>query len=58
MAFGSLRGTLSVAQNSITNPTSATGSVAVSVGDLVYVVGCSQGALTWGATPTDNLGNT
>jgi hypothetical protein len=46
MAFGNLRGTLQVAANSITNPTNATGSVAVSIGDLVYVVVGEQTSLT------------
>jgi hypothetical protein len=46
MAFGDIRGTLSVAAASITNPTILTGSAAVSVGDLVYVVVGEQTALT------------
>lgn len=58
MAQGDLKGTLSIAQNSITNPTSATGSVAVSVGDLVRVVAVEQGNTQHWGTCTDNLGNT
>lgn len=57
MAFGDVRGTLSGAGGSIPNPASATGSVAVSVGDLVFVVIAQQTNLTGGAC-TDNLGHT
>jgi hypothetical protein len=57
MAFGSLRGTLTVALNSITNPTSAVGSVSVSVGDLIVAVMCQQTALTVTGV-TDGLGHT
>lgn len=57
MAFGGLRGTLAGNATSITNPFSATGSVAVSVGDLVYAVLCEQTSLTVTAV-SDNLGNT
>jgi len=46
MAFGDLKGSLSVAANSITNPTNLAGSVAVSVNDLVYVAVGEQTALT------------
>ncbi len=59
MAFGDLKGgvtAISVAANSITNPTDAVGSVAVVVGDLVFVVVGEQTTLTAG-TVTDNLGN-
>lgn len=57
MAFGDLKGTLTGTAASITNPMPATGSVSVSVGDLVYVVISQQTNLTAGTT-TDNLGNT
>ncbi len=60
MAFGDLKGgvtAISVAANSITNPTDAVGSVAVVVGDLVFVVVGEQTTLT-ATTVTDNLGNT
>lgn len=57
MAFGALRGTLSVAAASITNPTNATGSVAVSVGDLIWVLVAERANLTVTGV-TDNLGNT
>ena len=46
MAFGDIRGTLQVAANSITNPTNLAGSVAVQVGDLVFVAVGEQTALT------------
>ncbi len=57
MAFGALRGTLSGAANSITNPFSATGSVAVVRGDLIFAVLGEQTSVTVTAV-TDNLGNT
>ncbi len=57
MAFGALKGTLTVSLASITNPTSAVGSVSVSVGDLVFAVLNQQTALTVTAW-ADNLGNT
>lgn len=57
MAQGDLLGTFSVASNDITNPFVATGSVAVSVGDLVYCVLGEVLSLTVTAV-TDNLGNT
>src|SRR5687767_1058080 len=57
MAFGDVLGTFSVAANSITNPTDATGTATVAVGDLVYCVLVQQTALTVTAV-TDNLGNT
>lgn len=46
MAFGALKGTLRGFAASITNPFSATGSVAVSVGDLIVGVLAQQTALT------------
>ena len=57
MAQGDLRGTLKGTANSITNPFNATGSVVVSVGDLVYAAFAEQNTFT-GTTVTDNLGNT
>jgi hypothetical protein len=57
MAQGDLRGALTGTANSITNPFNATGSVVVSVGDLVYAVFAEQTLFT-GTTVTDNLGNT
>jgi len=42
MAFGALLGTLTGNAISITNPFSATGSVVVSVGDLVVAVIAQQ----------------
>jgi hypothetical protein len=58
MAFGGLRGTLEVASGSITNPTSAVGSVAgVVAGDLVVCTLSQQIALTV-TDVDDNLGNT
>lgn len=57
MAFGDLLGTLQAAANSITNPFNATGSVTVSVGDLVYCLVVEQTSLTVTGV-TDNLGNT
>jgi hypothetical protein len=57
MAFGDLKGTLVGNAASITNPFSATGSVAVSVGDLVYTVIGEVSDLTVTAC-SDNLGNT
>jgi len=56
MAQGDLLGTLSANTSDITNPFPATGSVAVSVGDLVYVVIGEASNLTVTAV-TDNLGN-
>src|SRR3990167_9155524 len=56
MAFGGLKGTLSKAANSITNPTDATGSVVVAIGDLVYAVVGEQIGVTATAV-TDDLGN-
>lgn len=46
MAFGAVRGTLTGGANSITNPQTATGSVSVSVGDLVVAVIAQQTSLT------------
>lgn len=57
MAQGDLRGTLTASVNSVTNPTVATGSVAVSIGDLVFVTMSQQTNLT-ASSCTDNLGNT
>lgn len=57
MPTGAVKGTLVVSANSITNPTSAVGSVVVAIGDLVYFVLAEQTALTV-TTVTDNLGNT
>ena len=57
MAFGDLRGTLVGNGNSVTNPSDLIGSVAVSVGDLVYVVFGQQTGLTASGV-TDDLGNT
>ncbi len=59
MAFGDLKGgvtAISVAANSITNPTDAVGSVAVALGDLIFVVVGEQTSVT-ATTVTDNLGN-
>lgn len=58
MAKGDLRGTLTGSVNSVTNPTVASGSVAVSVGDLVFGTMSQQTNLTAAGTVTDNLGNT
>jgi hypothetical protein len=57
MAFGDLRGTLDSTGSSIANPETITGSVAVSIGDLVFVTFAQQTALTVG-TMTDDLGHT
>src|SRR5258707_148904 len=57
MAFGDVRGTLNGAGVSTTNPSDATGSVSVSVGDLIVAVFGEQVALGVTAA-TDNLGNT
>lgn len=61
MAFGDVKGTLTGGNNSIPATFSATGSVSVSVGDLVFGVVGQQTNLTAGAgstNPSDNLGNT
>lgn len=58
MAAGDVKGTLTVSLASITNPTDATGSVSVAVGDLVFGVIAQQTNLTASGTVTDNLGNT
>lgn len=58
MAQGDLRGTLTGSAASIPNPFSATGSVAVSVGDLIFGTVSQQTNLTATDTVTDNLGNT
>lgn len=56
MAFGGLKGTLVGSGASVTNPSNAVGSVAVALGDIVYVVFGEQTNLT--ATGViDNLGN-
>ena len=57
MAFGDLRGSLVGGATSITNPLDATGSVSVSVGDLIVAVIGERGSDTTTAF-TDNLGNT
>lgn len=56
-SFGDILGTLVGGAASITNPTDATGSALVSIGDLVVAVIGQQTALTATAV-TDNLGNT
>ena len=58
MAFGAVKGTLTVAANSITNPTSATtgGPITVAVGDLIYAVIAEQATATVTAC-ADNLTN-
>ena len=58
---GDLLGTLTANGGSQVNPSPINGSVAVSVGDLVYAVWTQQTNLTVGtgpANPQDNLGNT
>lgn len=55
--FGELLGTLQANNNTIPTNFSATGSVPVSVGDLIVSVVCQQTALTVTGV-TDNLGNT
>lgn len=57
MAQGDLKGTLNGGTTSTTGPITATGSVAVSVGDLVVAVVTEFGTLT-ANTVTDNLGHT
>jgi hypothetical protein len=57
MAFGGVRGTLFFNAASITNPTTAVGSVGVSQGDLIVAFLAEQTTLTVSAV-TDNLGNT
>jgi hypothetical protein len=57
MAQGDLKGTLTGGGASITNPSDATGSVAVSVGDLVFVIIDEVTNLT-ASGASDNLGNT
>lgn len=58
MAQGDIRGSaLTGSANSITNPMNATGSVDVSVGDLVFVTLSQQTNLT-ATGATDNLGHT
>lgn len=54
MAFGDILGALSVSGTSITNPFSATGSVSVSVGDLIFCTLAEQVNLTV-TSVTDNL---
>jgi hypothetical protein len=54
VAFGNIRGTLNVTAASITNPTNATGSVSVSVGDLIFACLAEQVNLTV-TSVTDNL---
>lgn len=58
MARGDLKGSaLTGSVNSVTNPTDATGSVAVVVGDLIFATMSQQTNLTASGV-TDNLGNT
>lgn len=57
MAFGSLRGALSAQSGNVGATNDITGSVAISVGDLVFVVFAEQTSLTASGV-TDNLGNT
>lgn len=57
MAFGDQKGTLTGNAGSITNPFSATGSVVVAVGDLIFALITERGANTTTAC-ADNLGNT
>ena len=57
MAFGDLKGFGTGSGLSVTNPSNASGSIGVSVGDLVVAVMCEQTSLTVTAV-TDNLGNT
>lgn len=57
MAFGDLKGTLTASSGDITTPFSATGSVAVSVGDLVIAVFGEVTDLTV-TDVSDDLGNT
>jgi hypothetical protein len=57
MAQGDLRGNLTASTANVSNPTSLTGSVAVSLYDLVFVAFSQQTNLT-ATTVTDNLGNT
>lgn len=57
MAQGDLKGTLTVSLSSVANPSNATGSVEVVVGDLVFVSLTQQTNLTASGV-TDNLGNT
>ncbi len=56
MPIGALKGTLSAAISNITNPVSATGSVVVAIGDLVYFMLAEQTNLTV-TTVSDNLGH-
>lgn len=56
MAFGDLLGTLSGSGLSVTNPSVASGSVVVAVGDLIVGVMGEQNSLTVSACG-DNLGN-
>lgn len=58
MAFGDLLGTLQVAVTNIATDPVATGSVAVSVGDLVCVVYGQDSGNEDSASCSDNLGNT
>jgi hypothetical protein len=57
MAQGDLLGTLTGNGASVTNPSDATGSVSVSVGDLIFAVFGEQTNLTTTGA-TDNLGHT
>lgn len=57
MAFGDIRGKLTGNGASVTNPSTATGSVTVSVGDLIVGVFAQQTSLSVTGI-SDNLGNT
>ena len=57
MAFGSRKGSLKTSATSVTNPLTASGSVAVVVGDLV-VAHFAERTTPTGGTVSDNLGNT
>lgn len=58
MAFGALKGSLTLSLATIVNPADAAGSVVVAVGDLIFVCIAEQTGLTAGTPATDNLGNT
>ncbi len=55
MAFGDLKGTLKVGALSITTPVAATGSVSVSVGDLIVCEVAERAAAVTVTSVTDNL---
>src|SRR4051812_36258311 len=56
MAFGAFKGSLVVGKTSATNPTAATGSVAVVIGDLIVCLVSEYAAVT-NTGVTDSLGN-